>query len=518
MGSSVRVGRARIEVVARLGSSVLDVRHLRAARRRRGRAWSAVGVGLIGAGVAAAAWSALGLLVCVGGLALLMTMVVRSGDRDPAAYSIGEGHSVSLCTPPVDLVEPQGFELVRVGNDGTAWVRFAPQMVGEIMLGGHRGTLAQLVAAGRVVPDDGALGTTLPIGGWCRIQHGELTFEISVVEASQARIARAPLDAPMWLSSAASLAVLGSLLVLAQWVAPTAEEMALADEAEESRFVRYFASPPTPRERAEKKANAKPRPSATPLSPRVAAPQKRPSRAQRPKPVAAERPVLDDPSAQADALAVEDAEPGGTRRPRTIHGRKGVAAAAGLIQRGTSKLDSARSAGMLAMVDTSPLGESEYASAFSPDADDREMWASISKGDIAEKGIAGGLGLVGKGRGGGEGSTEGIVRAGAKESRSASVVLGSVEVRGGLDRNSARKAVRRRLNGVRRCYERSSWEATKLTLKLDIGSDGTVTAVKVSRSGKGTIPKECVTSAARRWQFRKAPRASTLTVTMTARG
>lgn len=144
-----------------------------------------------------------------------------------------------------------------------------------------------------------------------------------------------------------------------------------------------------------------------------------------------------------------------------------------------------------------------YANAFSPDTDDREMWEAMKSQDSTRRGIAG-LDLVGKGRGGGAGSTDDMA------STRRTVRVGAVSVQGPRSAHAVAAFVRGRGLVLKRCY---AGKATrKHTLTLEITTSGRVRRADLS----GNVPKaaaRCITEAARGWRFPKVPgRASRASV------
>ncbi len=126
----------------------------------------------------------------------------------------------------------------------------------------------------------------------------------------------------------------------------------------------------------------------------------------------------------------------------------------------------------------------------------------------------GGLGTRGLGTGSGYGTGRGYgTGAGRPASR---VRVGAITVSGPLPREVATRVARRSLNQVRFCYERELASDASLTghltLRLDVGPDGGVTANQVSASAMPESVDRCVSSVGRRTRFPTSSGASTVTI------
>lgn len=430
--------------------------------------------------------------------------------RGPRRYTVGEGDHASFAAPPVDLLTPEGFELARIGRGGACWIRFAASMQGEIIAQGRRYTLEEWTAAGWTVAEDGANGTTLPPGARCLIRHGDVTFHLAVVESVATAVSRADPDTAFWSSCAASFVVLTSLLVLAHFAAPASTHLDLEQHANANRFVGYLQAAddvPKPKRRARSpQTTHEPRPlKETPV----------PDRAVRSEPLP---PHEAEPEPTPES-AVARSGPGRTRRsgrPTRAHEganafrRHDVLAAAALMRRGDDPIEGARRAGVLALVDLSPLVNNEYAGAFSPGVDDRAMWDAQKASDPTARSVAG-LDLTGKGRGGGPGSADDLVRSEPKVAaqpddgpRTLVVRAGSAKVRGPRERNAVRSIVVRHIRDLRRCYgsgvERDPELRGRITLTLEIDTSGRVFDASASRFDDPAV-SDCMATTAKAWRF-----------------
>lgn len=438
-------------------------------------------------------------------------------------YTVGEGDRATFAAPPVDLLTPEGFELARIGETGACWIRFTANMQGEIVAKGRRYTLGEWRAAGWTVVEDGAHGTTLPPGARCLIRHGDITFHLAAVECPVAVTSRPEFDTPFWSICAATFVVLTSLLALAHLAAPDAAHLDLEQHAHANRFVGYFQA-----------ADAVPKPRPTR---RV-----RPEETQEVRPVepapAPERVVQSEPRLETEPVAAPEpgvASPKPSRaRPIRSHpgatafGRGEVQAAADLMKRGDGPIERARRAGVLAFVDTSPLVNNEYASAFSPDVDDRAMWEAQKAIDPTTRSVAG-LDLIGKGRGGGPGSADDLASSEPKVDevaddgpRSLLVKAGSAKVRGPRARDAVRSVVVRHVKDLRECYDkgvdRDPDLSGRITLKLEIDASGEVVDASASRFEDPAV-SDCMAAVAKAWRFGEVDRRarSHATVPLTLR-
>ncbi len=442
-------------------------------------------------------------------------------------YTVGEGDRATFAAPPVDLLTPEGFELARIGDAGVCWIRFTTSMQGEIVAKGRRYTLEEWRSAGWTVAEDGAHGTTLPPGARCLLRHGDITFNLSAVESPASVTSRPEFDTPFWSICAATFVVLTSLLALAQLAAPDAALLDLERHAHANRFVGYFREPDTgPKLEPTRRARALETDEVRPVEPapapeRVAQSEPRTET----EPVATPEPRVVSP---APSRARSVARPIRSHAGATAFGRGEVQAAANLMKRGDGPIERARRAGVLAFVDTRPLVNNEYASAFSPDVDDRAMWEAQKAIDPTTRSVAG-LDLIGKGRGGGPGSADDLASSEPKVDeaaedgpRSLLVKAGSAKVRGPRARDAVRSVVVRHVRDLRRCYDkgvdRDPDLSGHITLTLEIDASGEVVDASASRFEDPGV-SDCMAAAAKAWRFGEVDRRarSHATVPLTLR-
>lgn len=530
--------RPSLEIVAVFEGAVLDVRHLLPKRARAAAttlggvggvllvagivlflsetlgqqsAWDeyerataqAASAGRASPGVPASSWVGLALSLGTLGVVSLAAAFVKASDWNPWEYTIGEGPNAVFATPPVDLQTPDAFVLARLGETGAAGLRFTSGMTGEIVVNGRQYTLQEWIDEGWTVAELGAFGTTLPAGARCRLQHGRLVFHIAVVDGARVSAGRFEVDRPFWAISAASFVGLGSLLVLAHLAAPASGQLDLEDHARGRRFVGYVQQPPVVR------MPSAPRPSEKPK--RLTERPAQPRRIQQPVvPV----PAPDDAAVSSPSVPATRRGARGSSRSRannsssSVLGARAISTAGALMARGTGPTERAAKAGILAYVDTSVL-DNEHARAFSPGADDKAMWQAMKDSDPMTTSIAG-LGLIGKGRGGGPGSTDGMVdgkaEAEAAEPRSLVVRIGRATVRGPRTPTDVRAFAVKHVRALRRCYDQGVDDDAELrgrvTLDFEVDAAGHVVSARVAR-GRFADPTvtDCMARAARAWSL-----------------
>jgi len=488
----------RLQVVATYQGSVLDVQHLQGPGSRviERSCWIVGGVFVLVGLVAGGPGSLLGFGIA-GLVPWMWALGTRTG-RSPSRYTIGEGHGASFATPPVDLLTPEGFELAQVGRGGAAVVRFTDAMEVAFMAEGRVVSVDAWQRRGWALREAGTWRAVLPDGARCRVRHGALTFHLARVTAATFRASGLRVDVPFWATTGGSFVVLGSLLVLAHLSVPEAAELGMDGRVANNRFVGYAHQPAkrTP-------PKARPRPELRSPQPAVAATPKPAPPAPKPAKVVAERVPAEGgprkPQRPTRAVGIEAAP-----------AKSWVKAGGALMQRGTSPVDAARSAGVLAMVDTRPLTEGPYANAFSPDTDDRAMWQAMKDKDPTKSSIAG-LDLVGKGRGGGPGSADDLVstkpepRMEETEETPAVIVRAGIgSVRGPRARDAVRGVVVRHSRALRRCYaqgvQRRPGLRGRLTLTMEVDEKGVVVSASVSRFADPVVA-DCIASKAREWRF-----------------
>lgn len=179
--------------------------------------------------------------------AVTVEVVARFGDRiidvrhvTGGRYEIGEGPDVHLTVQLPPGVDRAGIPLVIALAD-QAVLGLAPGMTGELVHAEQTVQIADLVAQGR-------RSTALPRGATCELVLGGLRFTITLVEPAAFTAERRPLDRLYWASNALSLLLLGGLVLLGEPRPPgelTVEELTASRERA-ARLLSELPPPPEP--------------------------------------------------------------------------------------------------------------------------------------------------------------------------------------------------------------------------------------------------------------------------------
>lgn len=539
------------EVVTMFGNTVLDVQHVkREHKRRSGLPWLALGGLMVlgGAGwfasqtaLRAEAWSAhqtakaeaaiagqpapqapfswgsLGAALGLLGLVPFGVGLTRQRDRETSSYTIGEGPEASFATPADALPSPTAFPLVRQDADGQARVRFTADMEGDVTIEGEQHRLEALIESGQATAEGASFSLPLRAGARCRIRHGGLTFFVNSVAPGKVVAKRAETDKPFWLYNAASLLAVGTLLGLAHLAMPNQGDFSLGDEVSVNRFVGYIQQPD---ERDEPE-----------------------------EPTSSDEDESGEPSTEGARAPGAEGEMGNPdRKPSTPKrfAMKGPKDAPVQMSRNFSPDVAARQAGILGMIqqDSGHFLASPSGGAFSMGNDDDDLWGNLTGTDVGESHGAGGLALMGRGKGGG-GDASGVLGLGRvgtiggrggygtcdncggggrgagfgrRGKRTPKPRIGKGEVRGALDKDIVRRVIRSHINQVRHCYNEG--------LVGDPSLRGRV-SVQFSINGKGKVPMavvaetsvkdpnvgRCIAKAVRRWKFPQPQGNGTVMVT-----
>jgi hypothetical protein len=534
------------EVMAMYGGTVLDVQHVGQVKSKRASAPVFLAIGglmvLVGGGVFAADvaqdWDAhqeavaaahesgrpmpqapgsgfgtFGIAFAFLGLIPFGIGAVRMRDVGLSSYTIGEGHEATFHVPTQGLPDPVNFPLVR-GTEHEATLNFTPEMTGDVTLEGQKLTLAELVASGRAGQAGSSYSFPLPAGAHCKVNHGGLTFHVNSVAPGRLIAQKSEADKPFWLYNAASLAVIGSLLVLTHLIPEEALDMSLDDLMAENRFVGYMNQPD-------------------------------------------EIPEEEPPPEQEDS----DDEAGGTgqrhkgeegkmgkptsKQKSGLYAMKGPKDAVPQMARNFDPDMMARNAGILGMIqqESGHFLASPYGGAFAVGNDDEDVWGGLTGTEIGEAFGVGGLGLVGTGRGGG-GTGEGTIGLGnvgligkgggggtgsgygrgsgagfgGRGKRVPQVRQAQAQVKGALDKDIIRRIVRAHINEVRYCYNqglaRDPNMKGRVSVQFTIGPTGKVPVAVVQDSSiSDRNVANCIAQAVRRWTFPKPQGGGNVVVT-----
>jgi pSer/pThr/pTyr-binding forkhead associated (FHA) protein len=439
--------------------------------------------------------------------------VVRMNDKGVQNYTVGEGHSAEFHVPTSGLSDAANFPLVRGGNHEYV-LNFTQQMTGDVTLEGQKLTLAELVQSGRA----SAMGSTyqfpLPPGARCKVNHAGMTFLVNAVPPGKAMAQKSEADKPFWIYNSASLAVIGTLLVMVHLIPEDELSMDMDDLDGENRFVGYMNQPD-------------------------------------------ETPEEEPPPEQEDS----DDEAGGTgqrhkgeegkmgkptsKQKSGLYAMKGPKDAVPQMARNFDPDMMARNAGILGQMaqESGHFLASPYGGAFAVGNDDEDVWGGLTGTEIGEAYGVGGLGLVGTGRGGG-GTGEGTIGLGntgligkgggggtgsgygrgsgagfgGRGKRVPRVRVAKAQVKGALDKDIIRRIVRAHINEVRYCYNQGLTKNPNLEgrvkVQFTIGPTGTVPVAVVSEK---TIPDnnvaQCIAKAVKRWKFPRPQAGGNVVVT-----
>jgi len=547
------------EVMAVYGNTVLDVQHVgKTANRRSAYGWLALGGALLlgGAGYFASqtmlqaeawraydvakaeaaqvgrpapsapgsAWAGLGVVLGMAGLIPLGIGMVRLRDRDQSRYTIGEGDDTSFATATSSLPTPAEFPLVAANAGGETCVQFAPGMEGQVTVEGQCYSLRELVTSGQAVANGSAFAFPLPTGARCRIKHEDVTFHVNGVKPGKVVAGRGDADKSFWMYNAASLIGLGTLLGLAQLALPPAGDFSLDDAQSSNRFVGYINQPDLEDEEPEEEDEQ-------PLEDgKVKSEPGKPGK---------RGPGTEGKMGKPDSKISEN------RR----FAMKGPKDAAVMMARNFSPDVDARQQGILGMIqqDSGHFLASPTGGAFAVGQDDSDVWGNLTGTDIGESSGAGGLGLVGTGRGGG-GPADGMIGlsnvgligssgscsdgdcsgvgyahgkgAGFKKRKPGKPRprIGKATIRGALDKDIIRRVVRSHINQVTHCYNqglvRDPMLKGRVAIQFTIGGTGKVPlAVVSSTTLKDKNVGNCIAKAVKRWKFPAPKGGSTVMVT-----
>jgi hypothetical protein len=455
----------------------------------------------------------LGLVLALAGLVPFSIGNIRRRDRGLASYTIGENPEATFHAPV--LGSPDGeFPLVRGRHGGGATLNFTEGMTGEVEVGGHALSLANLAQSGRASRIGSSYRFPLPRGARCRVQYGGLTFLVNEVAAGRKIARKSEADKPFWLYNAASLAAVGSLLVLTHLVPEDALAMNSDDRVSQNRFVGFIHQPDVEQEDP-------------PTFEENADDQEAGGQGQR---AAGEEGKMGNPIEKASnrAYAMK-------KRPNTMP----------QLARNFNPEVDARQAGILGMMkeDSGHFLSSPYGGEFASGSDDEDVWGNMTGTEIGSAFGMGGTGVIGNGRGGG-GSGEGTLGMGnvglighsagggngleygrgngsgfnGKNRRQPKVRASIGKVHGALDRDIIRRIVRAHINEVRHCYNEGLVGNPNLkgrvSVMFAIGPTGKVKTSAIQESSlKDRDVANCVAKAVRRWKFPRPDNAGSVMVT-----
>jgi hypothetical protein len=422
------------------------------------------------------------------------------------AYLIGEGPEANFKVGGADLPNPAATTLVSRTDDGFV-LAFTPSMRGNIEWGEQSVSLADLVASGRTQAGDGVHRYMLPRGAKAKIMHGDVRFDISVVDRSSVVVGRAELDWPFW-SYLGGTATLGTVFYLLMRSMP-ADAMAMhLDEAEASaRFAKYF-------HQADEQ--------------------------EQDEPVVADVPSEDRSSSESPRRGDNSrvtSHAGNGRSDRNARSARDGAVARGPrggvphFDRGYDPLAAAGRAGMLDILAQQDRQFLASTGAFMPGTDDGHVWANASGMDhgiggleTTDSGRFGGVadGVVGVdgllGDGVGSSGQPGGLRHGTPNGKHADGFDGrkakipsaridkDTDVSGDISKDVVRRVVHGHLMEVRRCYNlalaKNPHLEGRVTIQFMINEMGKVPkSIVQDNDTKDAAVGKCIADAAKRWTF-----------------
>jgi TonB family protein len=407
-----------------------------------------------------------------------------------------------LTTPSAGLPDTERFTLVSAEHEETPIVRFTPSMAGWIEVEGRQQALSALSrqsSLSRRVHSTPLTPTTR-----ARVVHGRLTFDIRIVERHEGRIGRSRLDRPFWFYNAAAFIILGTLLVLVQFMPQPALGLSWDGDAYADRYVSFVQRSDSRRADLQLAGH---------------------------RDAGGEGNSTGEPH-RGTSGAMGQPE---LQRSRRLYALRGPATARRMIANGFDPIMEARHAGIMGLIDQ---GAGHFAaSPYGSEAigrEDEDVWGQLSGTEIGQGSGVGGLGLVGRGRGGG-GQGEGTIGLGdvgamgmgggcggcGGHSRGSSTGLGDRRARVPRVRtarakpcgcwipdNVIRRIVRAHLGEIRYCYNqaltRDPNRRGKVEIQFMINEAGTVPAAIVLESSLDDHKAErCMVKAVRRWKFPK---------------
>ena len=387
-------------------------------------------------------------------------------------------------------------------------------MTGDVTLDGQKLSLQELVSSGRAAAMGSTYSFPIPAGAHCKVAHNGLVFHVNSVPPGKVIAQKSETDKPFWLYSAASLVVLGSLLVLAHLALPPEDGMSLDDDMSENRFVGYMNQPDeTPEE----------------------------------EPPPEQENSDDEAGGTGQRHKGEEGKMGKptSKQKSGLYAMKGPKDAIPQMARNFDPDMQARQAGILGMM-SSESGHflaSPYGGAFAVGNDDEDVWGGLTGTEVGEAFGVGGLGLVGTGRGGG-GTGEGTIGLGntgligkgggggtgsgygrgsgagfgGRGKRVPRIRQAKAKVKGALDKDIIRRIVRAHINEVRHCYNQGLVKDPNLkgrvAVQFTIGPTGKVPVAVVAQSSlKDKNVANCVAKAVKRWKFPKPQGGGNVVVT-----
>jgi hypothetical protein len=538
------------EVVAVYGRSIVDVAHVGQARDRKrsampllalGGVLMAGGLGLFGyevaqpwdehgAAVAEAAkmrreapeapglgTGSLGMVLALLGVVPFLAGNLRLREQPLTAYTIGEGREADFHISGATLPNPAATPLVERVDGGYA-LAFTPAMTGAIDFGNQQVSLAELVASGHAVAREGAYVYPLPANAKARIEHGDVRFNVSLVNRGAVVAGRGEVDWPFMAYFGGTATIATAFFMLMKSMPDDALAFQIEDADGMPRYAAYFHQ-------------------------------------------ADEEVEVEAETVEPDTTQVANNESGGTagsrapgsegqagnpssRNPSGAFAMRGPKDAVPQMARTFDPSAAARNAGILGILaaQDSHFLASVNGGAFAVGNDDADLWGNVVGLEAAEAYGVGGLGLIGSGRGGGDGrgligiggaglighgtgtdglsygpGSGGVVGFNKRDKKIPNVIATDAKVSGDIDKDLIRRIVRAHINEVRSCYNagltRNPNLDGRVLIQFSIVGNGKVaSSVVQENTTKDKQVGDCIAKAVKRWKFPRVGKGGTALV------
>jgi hypothetical protein len=393
-------------------------------------------------------------------------------------------------------------------------------MSGAVELGGQQISLADLVASGRATASEGRYVYPLPANAKARVEHGDIRFNINVVNRGAVVAGRGQADWPFLAYFGGTATIATAFYMLMRSLPDGALAYQLDDDGGEPRYAAYFhqadekievevEDEPMPEEVASKETNG----------------GKAGSRAKGP-----EGKMGDESS----------------RKPSGAYAMRGPKDASPRIARDFDPDAAARNAGILGVLASqdSHFLASLDGSPYAVGNDDADVWGNLVGTEVGEAYGVGGLGLVGSGRNGG-GTAAGLLGLGNagllghgtgtdglsygpgdggkvtgfgdRDKKGPVVYATEGKVTGDIDKDLIRRIVRAHINEVRSCYNagltRDPNLGGRVTIQFSIVGNGKVSSSVVQENTtRDSGVANCIAKAVKRWKFPRVNNGGTALV------
>jgi pSer/pThr/pTyr-binding forkhead associated (FHA) protein len=540
------------EVVASYARSVLDVAHVGQARSRRSSsiplmAFGGVlmlgGLGLFGYEVAQP-WDeytsavaeahklrkeappapglgtgSLGMMLALLGLVPFIAGSMRRRETGLDAYLIGEGDEANFKVRGAGLANPAASTLVSREADGFA-LAFTPAMEGSVELGGESISLADLVASGRAQASEGGYRYALPKGAKAKVMHGDVRFDVSLVNRGALVAGRGEIDWPFWSYFGGTATVGTAFYLLMRAMPDDALAMEVADAEASARFAAYF-------HQANEELVAEP-----------VEVEDQPNGEQAQSGETGKR-------ASGSEGKMGDQRSRSTNGAYSVKGPKDAVPNIGRVYDPVASASQAGILGILAASDRHFLANAD-GGAFTVGNADEDVWGNIMGVEHATAYGTGGLGLVGTGKGGGgvaggligmgnhglighgngsgglyhgnQDGKGGVIGFGKRKEKIPEPRVGKGTVTGDIDKDMIRRIVRAHLNEVRSCYNSGLTRNPNLEGRVSIqfsiiGTGKVASSVVQENTTKDAAVADCIAKAVKRWTFPRVGKGGTALVT-----